>query len=275
MDIGLGGKTVVVTGASGGIGRGLVLAFAREGCNVVLASRDEAKCKEVASAAADLAGKTLVHPTDVTQRDAVEALAEATRAQFGEVDVLVNNAGGVAYPRPFLEKPDDEADWEIALNINGVVHCTRVFGKPMTERGEGSIVNITSNSALLGEAGNMVANYAGTKGYVQSFSKALAYEWGPLGVRINCVSPGWIVPWEEAHVGEGSFWRKYGYEFFGTPEQMAAQAESDELFNAGGQPLKRIGRPEDIAELTLFLASPLARHLTGQLVSVGGGAYMP
>ena len=121
----------------------------------------------------------------------------------------------------------------------------------------------------------MVANYAGTKGYVQSFSKALAFEWGPLGVRINCVSPGWIVPWQEEHVGEGSFWRKYGYEFFGTPEQMAAQAESDELFNASSQPLKRIGRPEDIAELTLFLASPLAQHLTGQLVSVGGGAYMP
>jgi NAD(P)-dependent dehydrogenase (short-subunit alcohol dehydrogenase family) len=275
MDSGLGGKTVVVTGASGGIGRGLVLAFAREGCNVVLASRDEGKCLEVASAAADLPGETLVHATDVTRQDSVDALAGATRERFGHADVLVNNAGGVYYPRPFLEKPEEEADWEIALNIHGVVNCTRQFGKPMTERGEGSIVNITSNSALLGEAGNMVANYAGTKGYVQSFSKALAFEWGPLGVRINCVSPGWIVPWQEEHVGEGSFWRKYGYEFFGTPEQMAAQAESDELFNASSQPLKRIGRPEDIAELTLFLASPLAQHLTGQLVSVGGGAYMP
>jgi len=275
VDIGLGGKTVIVTGASGGIGRGLVLGFAREGANGGLASRDADKCREVASAAADLPGETLVHATDVTQRASVDALADAVASRFGEVDVLVNNAGGVYYPRAFLEKPDEEAEWEIALNIHGVVHCTRVFGKPMTERGEGSIVNITSNSALLGEAGNMVANYAGTKGYVQSFSKALAYEWGPLGVRINCVSPGWIVPWEADHVGAGSFWRKYGYEFFGTPEQMAAQAESDELFNASSQPLKRIGRPEDIAEITLFLASPLAQHLTGQLVSVGGGAYMP
>nr|MDJ0849891.1 SDR family oxidoreductase [Myxococcota bacterium] len=78
------------------------------------------------------------------------------------------------------------------------------------------------------------------------------------------------------HVGEGSFWRKYGYEFFGTPEQMAEAAEKgEEMFNVGGQPLRRIGRPEDIADLTLFLASERARHVTGQLVSVSGGSYMP
>jgi 2-hydroxycyclohexanecarboxyl-CoA dehydrogenase len=187
----------------------------------------------------------------------------------------VNNAGGVAYPRPFLEKPQDELEWELDLNVWGVVNCTRVFGREMTERGSGSIINITSNSALVGEAGVQVAHYGGTKGYVMSFTKALATEWGATGVRINCVSPGWIVPWKEDHVGEGSFWRKYGYEFFGTPEQMAAAAEGDgELFNVGGQPIKRIGRPEDMANMTLFFASDVSAHLTGQLVSVSGGAYM-
>lgn len=266
---------MIVTGASGGIGRGLVLAFAREGARVVLASRDAEKCGEVAAAAASLGGEVRVVPTDVTDRASVRALVGATRDGFGDVDVLVNNAGGVAYPRPFLEKPDEEADWEIALNIHGVVNCTRAVGERMVARGTGSIVNITSNSALLGEAGNQVANYAGTKGYVMSFSKALAHEWAPHGVRINCVSPGWIVPWEADHVGSGSFWKKYGYAFFGTPEQMAKQAETGELFNAGGQPLQRLGRPEDVANLVVFLASPLSDHLTGQLVSVGGGAYMP
>ncbi len=275
MDTELAGRTVIVTGASGGIGRGLVLAFAAEGARVVLASRDEAKCKEVAEAAAGLPGETWVVRTDVTDRASVQDLVARTGERFGEPDVLVNNAGGVAYPRAFLDKPEDEADWEIDLNIRGVVHCTRAVGAGMVARGAGSIVNITSNSALLGEAGNMVANYAGTKGYVMSFSKALAYEWGPLGVRINCIAPGWIVPWKEEHVGEGSFWRKYGYEFFGTPDQMTEQAEDGDLFNAGGQPIKRIGRPEDIADLAVFLASPRAAHLTGQLVSVGGGAYMP
>jgi NAD(P)-dependent dehydrogenase (short-subunit alcohol dehydrogenase family) len=144
----------------------------------------------------------------------------------------------------------------------------------MLERGSGSIVNITSNSALLGEAAQQVANYAGTKGYVMAFSRALAFEWGPLGVRVNCVSPGWIVPWEREHVGAGSFWKKYGYDFFGTPEQMAERAERGELFNVQSQPIRRIGRPEDIADITLFLASDRAAHLTGQLVSVSGGAWM-
>jgi len=276
MDLGLAGRTVVVTGASGGIGRGLVQAFAAEGCNVVLASRDEAKCKEVAASCKDLPGRTLVVATDVTDAESVAALAERAHAAFGSVHVLVNNAGGVAYPRVWEEKPRDEMEWEIALNVWGVVNCTNTFGGEMLARGAGAIVNITSNSALEPSAGNMVANYAGTKGYVMSMSKALAFEWGPRGVRINCISPGWIVPWEEDHVGEGSFWRKYGYAFFGTPDQMAAAAEGEgSMFNVQGQPIRRIGRPEDIADLALFLASDRAKHLTGQLISVSGGAYMP
>ncbi len=275
MDLGLKDKTVIITGGSGGIGRGLVLGFAAEGAQVVIATRDGKKAGEVADAASELPGKVSVIATDVTDRDAVKQLAEQAEREVGPVDVLVNNAGGVAYPRPFLEKPRDEAEWEISLNIWGVVHCTEVIGKGMVERGRGSIVNITSNSALAPEAANMVVHYAGAKGFVMSFSKGLAFEWGPMGVRINCVAPGWIVPWEEDHVGDGSFWKKYGYEFFGTPEQMAAQAESGELFNVGQQPISRIGRPEDIADATLFLASERAVHVTGQLVSVSGGAWMP
>jgi 2-hydroxycyclohexanecarboxyl-CoA dehydrogenase len=274
MDLGLAGRTAIVTGASGGIGRGLVIGFAAEGCNVVLASRDEAQCREVAAAAQGMAGVTRVVATDVTEPSSVDALVAEATDTFGEVDILVNNAGGVYYPRPFLEKPYEELAWEIDLNVWGVLHCTRAVGSRMVERGRGSIVNITSNSALEASAGNQVANYAGAKGYVMSFSKALAYEWGPLGVRINCVSPGWIVPWERDHVGAGSFWKKYGYEFFGAPEEMARQAERGELFNVGSQPIRRIGRPGDVADAALFLASDRAAHLTGQLVSVSGGAWM-
>ena len=123
--------------------------------------------------------------TDVTDRKAVEELAAQAERDYGTVEVLVNNAGGVAYPRPFLEKPRDEAEWEIALNIWGVVHCTEIIGRGMVDRGRGSIVNITSNSALAPEAANMVVHYGGTKGFVMAFSKGLAFEWGPLGVRIN------------------------------------------------------------------------------------------
>jgi NAD(P)-dependent dehydrogenase (short-subunit alcohol dehydrogenase family) len=213
--------------------------------------------------------------TDVTDRRSVEAMAAEAERRFGPVDVLVNNAGGVAYPRPFLDKPLEEAEWELDLNIWGVFHCTRTIGAKMVARGRGAIVNITSDSALIPAAGNLVATYAGAKGFVMAFSRAVAYEWGPSGVRINCISPGWIVPHEKEHVGEGSFWKKYGYEFFGTPEQMAAAAESGSLFNVASAPIRRLGRPEDIAWLALFLASDRAAHLTGQLMSVSGGASMP
>ncbi len=276
MDLGLTGKSTIITGGSGGIGRGLVLGFAEEGANVVIATRDGKKGQEVADAAKALPGDVIVIPTDVTNLQAVEEMVGKAEAAFGPIDVLVNNAGGVFHPTPFLEKSIEDAEWEVNLNVWGVHHCTRVAGRSMVERGTGSIINITSNSALVPEAANQVAMYGGTKGFVMSFSKGLAYEWGPLGVRINCVAPGWIVPHQEDHVGEGSFWRKYGYEFFGTPEEMSSAAESGEAnFNVSSQPIRRIGRPEDIADVTLFFASDRSKHLTGQLVSVSGGSYMP
>jgi NAD(P)-dependent dehydrogenase (short-subunit alcohol dehydrogenase family) len=276
MDLGLAGKTAIVTGGSGGIGRGLVLRFAAEGARVVIATRDAEQARAVAEAAAAGPGRVRVVPTDVTDAAAVDALVKESEAAFGPVEVLVNNAGGVAWPRPFLEKPLEESEWEVALNLWGVFHCTRAVGAGMLARGRGSIVNITSNSALDAEAANQVATYAGAKGFVMSFSKALAWEWGPRGVRVNCIAPGWIVPHARDHVGAGSFWKKYGYELFGTPEQMAAAAERGEpLFNVASQPLRRIGRPEDVADLALFLASERAAHITGQLVSVSGGAWMP
>jgi NAD(P)-dependent dehydrogenase (short-subunit alcohol dehydrogenase family) len=275
MDLGLEGKTVIVTGGSGGIGRGLVLGFAEEGSNVVIATRDAVQGQKVADAAKDLPGRAVVVQTDVTDQASVERLARATEDSFGPVDVLVNNAGGVAHPAPFLETPRSNWEWEVNLNIWGVVNCTRTFGAGMVERGRGAIVQITSNSALVPEAASHVANYGGTKGYVMSLTKALAYEWGPHGVRLNCVAPGWIVPWETDHAGEGSFWKKYGYELFGTPEAMAkAAAEGEALYNVGNQPIRRIGRPEDIAWISMFLASERAAHITGQLVSVSGGSFM-
>jgi len=275
MNLDLENKVVIVTGGSGGIGRGLVLAFAAEGAAVVIATRDASKALEVAQAANAGPGRAIVIPTDVTDRAAVTNLLAQTQSEVGPVDVLVNNAGGVAYPRPTLEKPLSEVKWELDLNIWGVIHCTEVIGRSLVDRGCGAIVNITSNSALSAAAANQVVHYGGAKGFVMSFSKGLAYEWGPLGVRINCIAPGWIVPWEEDHVGDGSFWKKYGYDFFGTPSEMEAKAEAGQLFNASLQPIARIGRPEDIANLALFLASEKAAHVTGQLVSVSGGAWMP
>jgi NAD(P)-dependent dehydrogenase (short-subunit alcohol dehydrogenase family) len=277
MDLGLAGRTVIVTGGSGGIGRGLVMEFAREGCNVVSASRDDATGRKLAEEARTmgLAGRVLPVRTDVTRRESVDAMIEATHREFGPVDVLVNNAGGVAHPSEFENFDEEGRRWEIALNIDGVVNCCQAVAADMLGRKRGSIVNISSNSSLLGEAAANIAHYGGVKGFVNSFSKALAWEWAKKGVRVNNICPGWIVPYKAEEVGSGSFWNRWGFEAIGRPEAMEKALADGTLYNMSGLPIPRLGRPEDIAWLALFLASDVSGYITGQLISVSGGAYMP
>ena len=276
MDLGLAGKTVIVTGGSGGIGRGLVLEFAREGCNVVSASRDEATGQRLAQEVRDagFAGRVLAVGTDVTARASVDAMIARAHEAFGPIDVLVNNAGGVAHPCAFEDLDESSRQWELALNVNGVVNCCQAVGADMLARGHGSIINISSNSSLLGEAAANVIHYGGTKGFVNSFGKALAWEWAKKGVRVNTICPGWIVPYEATDVGEGSFWNRFGFETMGNPDDMQRALQDGSLFNMSGLPIPRLGRPEDIAWLTMFLASDRASYITGQMVSVSGGAWM-
>ncbi len=120
-----------------------------------------------------------------------------------------------------------------------------------------------------------VVHYGGMKGFVNSFSKSLAWEWAKRGVRVNNMCPGWIVPEEEEHVGAGSFWKRFGFETMGRPGDMKQALEDGTLYNMSGLPIPRLGRPEDIANLALFLASDVSSYITGQLISVSGGAYMP
>jgi len=277
MDARMDGRNAIITGGSAGLGKAIAKEYIRSGANVaIVARRQEVLDAAKAEIQAEGSGKVIAISADIRLPEECVRVVAETEKELGVTDVLVNNAGGVFCPKPFLEKSREDAEWEVNLNIWGVYNCTRAAGRSMVKRKSGSIINITSNSALSPEAANQVAMYGGTKGFVQSFSKGLAYEWGPDNVRINCVSPGWIVPHREDDVGEGSFWRKYGYDFFGTPEAMAQAAESGEAnFNVSAQPIRRIGRPEDIADLTLFFASNRSAHLTGQLVSVSGGAYMP
>ncbi len=277
MELGLAGKTAIVTGGSGGIGRGLVLEFAREGLNVVSASRDvktgEALSKE--AEAQGFAGSVLAVATDVTDRASVDAMVVRCQEAFGPVDVLVNNAGGVAHPSDFEDFDEEGRKWEIALNIDGVVNCCQAVAGDMLGRSTGSVINISSNSSLLGEAAANIVHYGSVKGFVNSFSKALAWEWAKKGVRVNNICPGWIVPENEDHVGEGSFWNRFGFETMGKPDEMAKALEDGSLWNMSGLPIPRLGRPEDIAKLALFLASDVSGYITGQLISVSGGAYMP
>lgn len=276
MDLKIAGKTVIVTGGSSNIGRGCVLGFVAEGSNVIIASRDPVQGNKVAEEANALGGgRAVFHQTDVTAAESVQAMADAALSEFGRIDILVNNAGGVAKANPFLDKPVDELDWEIDLNIRGVIHCCRIIGGMLVKQGHGSIINITSNSALDPEAAHYVAHYGATKGYVNTLTKALAYEWAGTGVRINNVAPGWIVPHSTEHAGQGSFWNRFGYEVYGKPDEMEEQARTGSLPNISDLPIKRLGRPEDIANLAIFLSSDRASYITGQLISVSGGAWMP
>lgn len=276
MDLGLAGKTAIITGGSGGIGRGLLIEFAREGLNVVSASRDQKTGEGIAeeARAMGLPGTIIAVATDVTDRKSVDAMVAVAHERFGPVDVLINNAGGVAHPAPFEDFDEEGRRWEIALNIDGVVNCCQAVAEDMLGRQQGSIVNISSNASLLGEAAHGTVNYGATKGYVNSFSKALAYEWANRNVRVNTIAPGWIVPYEDDQMGPGSFWNRFGKQVIGTPTQMVESMEQGTLHNISNLPLKRLGRPEDIAYAALFFASERSSYMTGQLVSVGGGAWM-
>ncbi|MFT5441637.1 MAG: NAD(P)-dependent dehydrogenase (short-subunit alcohol dehydrogenase family) [Myxococcota bacterium] len=277
MDLGLSGKTAIITGGSGGIGRGLVLEFAREGINVISASRDVETGKGLTLEAErqGLAGRVLPIATDITKRESVDAMVAAGNKVFGPIDILVNNAGGVAHPSAFEELDAEARAWEIALNVDGVVNCCQAVSNDMLGRSAGAIVNISSNSSLLGEAAMNVVHYGGMKGFVNSFSKALAWEWAKRGVRVNNICPGWIVPEKAEHVGEGSFWNRFGFEQMGRPDDMKEALDDGTLYNMSGLPIPRLGRPDDIANLALFLSSDVSSYITGQLISVSGGAYMP
>ncbi|MBA6413335.1 SDR family oxidoreductase [Parahaliea sp. F7430] len=277
MDLGLTGKTAFITGGSGGIGRGLVLEFAREGVNVISASRDKATGQALAEEALKqgLPGRILAVSTDVTDRASVDAAVALGHEEFGLIDVLVNNAGGVAHPSAFESFDEEGRRWEIALNVDGVVNCCQAVAEDMLSRNTGSIINISSNSSLLGEAAANVVHYGGVKGFVNSFSKGLAWEWARKGVRVNNICPGWIVPHNADEVGSGSFWNRFGFDTMGKPEDMQKAMEDGTLYNMSSLPMPRLGRPEDIAWLSLFLASERSGYITGQMISVSGGAYMP
>ncbi len=274
MELGLEGKTVIITGGSGGIGHGLLIEFAREGANVISASRDVATGERIAAKAreAGLKGSILPVATDVTKRESVDAMVAIAREKFGPINILVNNAGGVGRTCEFTELDEETRRWEIALNIDGVVNCTQAVAEDMLSQGNGSVINISSNSSLLGEAAQNIVHYGAVKGFVNSFTKLLAYEWGPKGVRVNTIAPGWIVPHKNEEIAAGSFWNRLE---MGTPEGMQQALEDGTLFNMSSLPIKRLGRPEDIAYLTMFLGSDASSYITGQLLSVSGGVYMP
>jgi 2-hydroxycyclohexanecarboxyl-CoA dehydrogenase len=265
METGLQSKVVIVTGGASNIGKGIVLAFAKEGSKIVIVDIDEAQSQKVAGKAKQLgAADTLVIKTDVTNLVEVDNMARTVLKKFGNIDVLVNNVGWPA-PATFLDESREMLDKEININLYSTINCTKAILPHMREMKHGKIVNISSEAARAGDPQRPV--YSACKGAVISLTKALARDMGSYGITVNCVCPHVIIPENEDDVGKGSMFHGLNVLQLHTPSE-AQQAATE------GHALKRVGRPADLAAAVVFLSSEAASYITGQTLSVNGGDTM-
>ena len=266
MDLGLAGKTVIVTGGGSNIGRAIFLTFVNEGANVVNADLDEKQGQSVVDEAKAVGstGRTLLVKTDVTDWDSVQAMVRKTLEEFGQIDVLVNNVGWTSPQAPFVEKQRSDWEKELSLVFWSGVNCTRAVADHMIERKQGAIINISSGAGRVGEPKTAV--YSGAKGAVIALTKALARELGRYGIRVNVVCPGVIVPESQETVGEMSAWTESGINLFNSPEMQQRFKKVC--------PLGRVGKAQDIADMVAVLASDRASYIAGQTISIDGGMTM-
>lgn len=246
------GKVAVVTGASRGIGRATALAFAREGCNIVVNyERNRDKANEVVEAIRRTKAQAIASKCDVSIRNEVEIMLQATLDEFGKVDILVNNAA-IGIAAPLLETADELWDRTLNVNLKGVFLCTQVAARHMIQRRYGKIVNVASNSAY-GIAVWGETAYAASKAGVMQLTKTAAFELGKYGINVNCVAPGAI----DTDMLKGDM----------------TDQEYNELINSrkAASSLGIIGKPEDIANAILFFASDDSQFITGKTLLVDGG----
>lgn len=264
MNLGLENKTAIVTGGASNIGRGITLAFAKEGSNVVIADMDEKQSNKVIQQAKGLGGHAIFIKTDVTEWDSVHNMVKRTLEEFNAIHVLVNNVGGQKLS-PFAEKPREEWDNEIKLNYLSAANCMRIVLPLMIEQKYGKIVNIASDAARAPEHSS--AFYAGCKAAVVGLSRTVALEVGRYGINVNVVCPSLTFPENpEEEVGELSGHSDSAVKEWYKPEKIQKIVKS--------YPLGRLGRPQDIANAVVFLSSDAAEFITGQTLSVNGGYLM-
>lgn len=239
-------KVAVVTGSSRGIGRAIALQLARDGFNIVVNyNHNEEMALEVLGAIKVQGVNGLAVKADVSDSQQAMALVEQTIAEYGQVDVLVNNAG-INKDGLILRMSDDEWNRVINTNLNAVFYCSRAALKYMTRKRYGRIINISSVVGLYGNAGQ--AHYAAAKAGILGLTYTIAKEYGSRGITANAVAPGFIQT--------------------DLTEILAPEQKSKIL---GQIPLERLGTPEDIASVVSFLASPQAGYISSQVIRVDGG----
>jgi len=245
----LDGRTCIVTGASKGIGRAIALKMADEGCDVVVNYNTGAQeAAETASRIEKVGRRSLLLKADVSRKADVELLAERTVEAFGKVDILINNAG-VFMARPSLELTESEWDKTIDVNLKGAFLCSQIIGKMMADRGTGVIINISSVAAFASFPNR--ASYCAAKAGVVSLTKTLAIEWARYNIRVNCVAPAYL---ETERLKE---------------EVKAGIRDISPVVER--TPMKRLGHPNEVANIVAFLASDEASFVTGETILADGG----
>ncbi|MCI0623593.1 MAG: 3-oxoacyl-ACP reductase FabG [Acidobacteria bacterium] len=248
----LKGQIALITGASSGIGRAVAEAMGREGALVAVHYRNSRDGAEQAVEAIRLSGsEAIAVNADVTVGAEIQAMVGAVRRQWGRLDILVNNAGDLVARQTLADMTEDYWDQVMALNLKSAFLCVKAVWEEMAARKSGCIINVTSVSARNG-GGPGAAAYSAAKGGLLTYTKALAKELAPQGIRVNAVAPGVIItPFHDRH----------------------SSAETLKKFLAA-IPMGRTGSPEEVAAVIAFLASPAASYITGETIEINGGMWM-
>lgn len=243
------GKVALVTGAARGIGEAIALKLAQEGADVVVTDVDLEGAQRVAQKIEGLGRRAKAIQADVSQREAVRRLVSEAVSSFGKVDILVNNAG-IIRRGTFLDHDPQDWDRVLSVNLGGTFNCTKEVVPLMIKQGGGKIINISS---VVGKMGDIASapSYGTSKGAINTFTKSLARELAPYGINVNAVAP---------HAIETEMSREWSEE----KRRQIVEAI----------PLKRLGKPEEVAEAVAFLASDGADFITGEILDVNGGYLM-